>query len=184
MERADVIDAHDNLSRAGLLRTAPDGLVDAFRRVKSPLDVGNIEYFIIPSQAAREVGKLVLPYVTLDPQGFLVADVPHAYAVTNSPDMNAIKSPAARERVQALHAIAEEHALRNGIFTPHGRTIAEIATVRCTARAYQPTFMSDRRAHLLALEAEADASSSLSNKQRSAVIQNLRAAAEALQEPL
>jgi hypothetical protein len=181
MKPTEVADAHARFSKAGLLRRPPERLIEAFSKTGS-MDVSAIEYLIIPPQASHNIGKLVLPYVTLDESGFLVADTPHAYAVTNTPDINAIKSPVARERVQALHAIAEERALRNGIFTPHGRAIAEIAIVECTAPAYRQAYITDRCAHIgaLIIEVEDLNRPTLLADERAIVTQNLNQAVETL----
>jgi hypothetical protein len=118
---------------------------------------GDIKYFPIPSHA-HEIGKMVVPFVSIGEDGILVpGNQPHAptryYGVTARP--NSLKGIAlAVQRTQETHVLAEDLALRHGIFTPHGRSVAEVALTELVHPASRRPYVEDRVAHLEALRQE------------------------------
>lgn len=114
-----------------------------------------VRYMEIPP-AIHAIGKLVVPFVSLDARGTLVQSLPSFYAVTRRPNVGEI--PALEETyttIREAHVHAEDLALRRGIATPYGRTNSEIQVAEAYQGVVHETFHQDygkdRVAHLLAL---------------------------------
>lgn len=142
-----------------------------------------VEYLTIPPML-HKIGKLVIPYVLLDGRGMLDTAAPAFYAVTNRPDDASLSKRSVSRRSQEAHVIAEDLALRHGIFTPYARANAEVLVSGMLPDVYRESYMRDRIAHIGALVDEASKSEYLSEKHREVVIDELQIATEALSNRL
>jgi hypothetical protein len=109
-----------------------------------------VPYFIIPSGAVRHAGTMVMSYVNLTRNGFLSLTAPKAYGVIDRPTTSEVEHQ--QVRLRESHVIAEDMALRRGIYTPYGRAAAEIYVAKLVAlHENAAAYVPDRISHLTAL---------------------------------
>lgn len=111
-----------------------------------------VPYFVIPAEAARRQGvaTIVSSFVHLDGRGILSLTAPKAYGVVERPTQAVVAH--ASLRLREAHVIAEDMALRRGIYTPYGRAAAEIFVAKMVAEdGNAETYVPDRITHLTAL---------------------------------
>lgn len=109
-----------------------------------------VPYFIVPALAARKIGSLVIPYVHINRRGFLDVDSPKAYGITETPTESVAEH--GEVRLREAHVLAEDLALRRGLYTPFGRSAAELYVAEHVAEPVNAySYVPDRMAHLSAL---------------------------------
>lgn len=171
------------LKMSGMLEDLPGFILEEC--MEHRIDTENVRYFVIPPRQ-HTIEKIVIPFVNIDPQGFLNQNLPHVYGVTERPDTEHIDKEAVRKRVRAAHVIAEHLSFRRGIFTDFGRATAEMAAVSLVPDLYQAGYLKDRIAHLRALTNEANEApaTSLSAHRLPKLITELGVGEQALQTRL
>ncbi|MFA5003883.1 MAG: hypothetical protein WC498_01230 [Candidatus Saccharimonadales bacterium] len=176
--------AHDLRSNSERIRTArmfqtTENMRPVFEDRNIPF--APVDYFEIPA-GAHAIGKLVIPYVSLDGRGKLVDSLPSFYGVTKRPDTHGFESDNVTRVMQQRHVTAEDLSLRRGIFTPYGRVSAELFVAQSMAEVLQEGYVSDRIIHLEELTKEAGTSEQLYEKQRAIVVEELGVAIDALRD--
>jgi hypothetical protein len=137
----------DQLKAAGMLQHTQSQRRHADEAIEA------VPYFVIPSQAARRMGTLVMSFVHLDQRGILSLTAPKAYGVVERPTQATV--PNAGLRLREAHVIAEDASLRRGIYTPYGRAASEIYVAKMVAEeGNAPHYLADRIGHLTALSSE------------------------------
>jgi hypothetical protein len=112
-----------------------------------------VPYFVIPRQAARKMGTMVTSLVNIDGRGILSLTAPKAYGVVDRPSLATAEHSGMRLR--EAHVIAEDAALRRGLYTPYGRAAAEIFVAKMVAEDNNiPSYIPDSVSHLEALVTE------------------------------
>lgn len=138
-----------------------------------------VNYLEIPP-LQHTIGKLVVPFVALDPRGFLIDSLPAFYGVTKRPDTGQIDMSVVSERSREAHVTAEDLAFRRGIFTPFARASSETLVSDFVPEGYRDSYIQDRIAHLEALRQEAGQSPDLHGKQTAIVVDELSLGIDAL----
>lgn len=140
-----------------------------------------VPYFVIPAGVAHQVGKIVTSYVHLNTNGILDAEAPKAYGVVERPTEGKVEHSAIRLR--EAHVLAEDFALRKGLWTPTGRAVAELYVAKAVAEdANAESYVPDRIAHLGALAVDIEQEDLFRFKRQ--IIDELERGQETLQDYL
>ncbi|MCA9325016.1 hypothetical protein KDA23_03050 [Candidatus Saccharibacteria bacterium] len=172
----EFIDAQRHMmSHGGMLKTTHltnDAIAD-MRLGWEPVD-----YIVIPPQH-HQIGKIVIPFAAVGNNGVLNETVRPFYAVTQRPSEMAEMKDVAVARTREAHVLAEDAALRTGVFAVHGRSIAEYRAADLVIPAARAAYIADRLAHIKALEVEFD--DALSGHRLDMAMTGLTNATEALE---
>jgi hypothetical protein len=107
-------------------------MLDSTADYTSKLDnAAPVDYFKLPRRADAH-GRVVVAFAHLLGSGHLDPASPKAYGVILEPlaeDDPRYTNDAAMKITREHHVIAEDLALRHGIFTPYGRLTAEVAVI-------------------------------------------------------
>lgn len=111
-----------------------------------------VQYFELPA-GTNSRGRVVMAFAHLLGSGHLDTTMPRVYGVICQPlteDNPRFTNDHAVDLTQEHHVIAEDMALRNGIFTPYGRLTAEVAAIRGGLMPGKPShdFAAARITHL------------------------------------
>lgn len=146
-----------------------------------------IPYMVIPGNRST-LGRAVVGFVHLDNRGFLDEDAPKLYGVISKPLSDASRladNEGAMKWSQEANVVAEDLAYRRGIFTPNGRTSAELTVLQeVQGPAHRPEYLDDRIAHLNGCRSYAISASSEPQWARDRAATELTLAIEALSEYL
>ena len=179
IEESQVLEAQNRVEKAGLLEEsnlAHEWLANSPNPVKA---LEPVQYVAAPYGA----GKLITPFATLNQDGFLEGD--HAFfSIASAISREKHVSAAYKSGIRESHALAERTALTRGIFTPVGRSSAEIIIAEAIPAPHRKHYVNERLGYLAVLSHEANDSTAINPLEQRTIVQQLDFAALALQKLL
>ncbi len=145
-----------------------------------------VRYFELPAGTDSR-GRIVMAFAHILGSGHLDKTMPRVYGVIHQPlteDNPRFTNEHAVDLTQEHHVIAEDLALRNGIFTPYGRLTAEIAVIKGGLMPGKPShdFAAARITHLDGLISSIEADNSMTQHSQDRAASELHRAQSYLRE--
>jgi hypothetical protein len=147
-------------------------------------DLEPVQFFRVPRNARRNLGRLVTAFATINERGLLAHPSRGFYGVNSRAFDPKEFTDEALQLIDEAHAVGERTALTRGLFTINGRTSSELMVANSLPRYFQTKYIPERVDYLRVLEHEAQTDTELRTQQRELLCEELGRSIVALTERL